>query len=91
VGDLLLEAEEGYSFVDDADGEVVGPPRYLGTHGQRGSRPDNGAFFLAAGAGIARGATLGAISSRDVAPTLARLLALPAAPAEGRLLDAALL
>ena len=91
VGDLLLEAEEGYSFVDDADGDLVGPPRYLGTHGQLGSRPDNGAFFLAAGAGIARGGTLGAIQSRDVAPTLATLLALPAAPAEGRVLGTALL
>lgn len=90
VGDLLLEAEDGYGFGDDADGDLIGPSRYRGNHGHLASRPDLGAFFLAAGAGIARGRTLGAITSRDVAPTLARVLDLPAAPSEGRVLDAAL-
>jgi len=90
VGDLLLEAEDGYCFGDDADGDLVGPSRYRGNHGHLGSRPDLGAFFLAAGAGLARGRGLGAITSPDVAPTLSRILALPAAPSEGRVLDEAL-
>lgn len=91
AGELVLEAAPGYSFVDDAGGdEVLGPPRYRGTHGQRPTRPDNAAFFLAAGAGIRRGVELGAITSRDVAPTLAARLGVGLGPVEGRVLDEAL-
>ncbi|HEV8641257.1 MAG TPA: ectonucleotide pyrophosphatase/phosphodiesterase [Methylomirabilota bacterium] len=87
VGDLLFEAAAGYCFVDDAQGdEVAGPPRYRGTHGQRATHPDIGAFFLAAGPGIVRGQRLGEIRSRDVAPTLAHVLGLKIAPTEGRAL-----
>ena len=65
-------------------------PRYRGTHGQRPTHPDNAAFFLAAGAGVRRGAELGPIVSRDVAPTLAHLLGLTMDNVEGRRLDEAL-
>jgi predicted AlkP superfamily pyrophosphatase or phosphodiesterase len=73
MGDALLEAAPGYVFMDDvADPEECGPTRrYLGTHGQLPSRPDNGAFFVAAGAGIRRGVELPTIANRDVAPTIA--------------------
>ena len=90
VGDLLLEADDGYCFGDDAGDELIGAARYRGNHGHLATRPDLGAFFLAAGAGIARGRTLGAITSRDVAPTLSRILGLAPAPTEGRVLDDAL-
>jgi predicted AlkP superfamily pyrophosphatase or phosphodiesterase len=90
VGDLILDAADGYCFGDATDGELVGASKYLGNHGHLASRPDLGAFFLAAGAGIARGHGLGAITSRDVAPTLARLLDLAPAPSEGRVLADAL-
>jgi hypothetical protein len=87
AGDLLLEAAPGYFMVDQMTGdEELGPPRYRGTHGQRPHHADNHALFLAAGRGIERGVTLGRITSRDVAPTLATLLDLPPAPAEGRVL-----
>lgn len=87
AGDLILEAEPGYSFVDDAGGEeLIGPPKYLGTHGQRPTHADNGAFFLAAGAGIGRGVALGAITSRDVAPTLGQVIGVPMPDVEGRVL-----
>ena len=85
AGDLLLEAAPGFMLSDEMRGEdETGPPRYRGTHGQRPSYADNRALFLAAGRGIRRGATLGAITSRDVAPTLTALLDLPAVPTEGR-------
>lgn len=91
AGDLILEAATGYAFVDDADGDaVLGPPRYHGTHGQRPGHPENLALFLAAGAGVRRGVTLGAIESRDVAPTAARLLGLDLGAVEGRCLEEAL-
>jgi predicted AlkP superfamily pyrophosphatase or phosphodiesterase len=91
AGDLVLEAQPGYMFGDEPAGdELIGPPRHRGTHGQRGAHPDNGAFFLATGPGIARGHTLPAIRSRDVAPTLAHVLGLRLEDIEGRLLTAAL-
>src|SRR5262249_55241779 len=56
-GGLVLEAAEGYAFGDEAGGEEHGgSPRYRGNHGHRPTHPDNGAFFLAAGAGVKRGA-----------------------------------
>ena len=86
-GDLLLEAAPGYMLADEMRGEDEhGAPRYLGTHGQRPDHEDNHALFVAAGRGIKRGATLGRITSRDLAPTLATLLALPPVPSEGRIL-----
>lgn len=91
AGDLVLDAAPGFAFGDEARGEaILGPPKYRGTHGQRPEHPDNGAFFLAAGAGIRRGVGLGEITSRDVAPTLAAGLGLAMPDVEGRLLEAAL-
>ena len=72
---------------DEARGEdEIGPPRYRGPHGQRPTYADNRALFVAAGRDITRGAALGAIASRDVAPTIGALLDLPPAPTEGRVL-----
>jgi hypothetical protein len=77
--------------VDEARGDdVIAPPHYLGTHGYRGSHPDNHAFFLAAGAGIARGRMLTTITSRQVAPTVAALLGLALPGTEGECLESAL-
>jgi predicted AlkP superfamily pyrophosphatase or phosphodiesterase len=91
VGDAVFEAAPGYSFGDAADGaDEHGAPKYLGTHGQRPTYPDNAAFFLASGAGIARGIELSSIRSRDVAPTVARTLGLTMPPVEGIALDQAL-
>ena len=87
VGDVLIEAAEGYLFVDDAVGdEETDRPHHRGTHGQRGSHPGNHAFFAAAGAGLRRGLELPLIESRDVAPTIATLLGLDMGPTEGRAL-----
>jgi predicted AlkP superfamily pyrophosphatase or phosphodiesterase len=91
VADVMFEAAPGYSFGDLATGQDAhGPPKYLGTHGQRPAYADNAAFFLAAGAGIARGRELATIRSRDVAPTVAQALGFTMEPVEGAVLDAAL-
>jgi hypothetical protein len=63
---------------------VLGPPRSRGNHGHRPIHPDNGAFFLVAGAGVRRGAELEAIISRDVAPSLAHLLEVKLGDVEGQ-------
>ena len=91
VGDLVLEATPGFCFVDEPNGEaLVAPPRYRGTHGQRPGHADNAAFFLAAGAGITKGTTLGPITSRGVAPTVAALLGLSMTAPDGGLLQGVL-
>jgi predicted AlkP superfamily pyrophosphatase or phosphodiesterase len=91
VGEIVLEAAPGYCFGDAATGDaVLGPPKYRGTHGQRPEHADNLAFFLAAGAGIRRGVSLPALSSRDVAPTIAHALGIAMDGVDGRRLDAIL-
>jgi predicted AlkP superfamily pyrophosphatase or phosphodiesterase len=87
VADVMFEAAPGYSYGDAAEGdEEHGAPKYLGTHGQRSLYSDNAAFFLAAGAGILRDVALGAIKSRDVAPTVATVLGLRMEAVEGAVL-----
>ncbi len=91
VGDLALEAAPGYAFGDEARGdEHLGSPQYRGNHGHRPDHPDNGAFFLAAGAGVRQGSEVGAIRSRDVAPTVAHLLGVALGDVEGALIGGAL-
>jgi predicted AlkP superfamily pyrophosphatase or phosphodiesterase len=91
VADVMFEAAPGYSYGDTAEGDDEhGPPKYLGTHGQRALYPDNTAFFLTVGAGIRRGVALGTIRSRDVAPTVAAALGLRMEAVEGATLDRAL-
>jgi len=88
VADVMFEAAPGYCFGDAAAGDDEhGAPKYLGTHGQRPTYADNAAFFLAAGAGIVSGRQIGAIRSRDVAPTVARALGLTMESVEGAVLD----
>src|SRR5438094_573462 len=85
--DVVFEAKPGYQFSDETAGDDEnGAPKYRGTHGQRPDAPGNAAFFMASGAGIRRGAKLGRIESRDVAPTLAALLNVPMPDVEGRVL-----
>jgi hypothetical protein len=87
VGDVLIEAAEGYLFVDDAVGdEETDRPHHLGTHGQRGSYPGNHAFFLASGPAIRRGVELGVFPNRNVAPTIASTLGVAMGEIEGRAL-----
>ena len=91
VADVMFEAAPGYSFGDAADGpDEHGAAKYLGTHGQRPTYADNAAFFLASGAGIARGRALAQGRSRDVAPTVAKMLGLAMEDVEGRVLEQAL-
>jgi hypothetical protein len=91
VADWMFEAAPGFCYGDAADGDDEhGPPKYLGTHGQRGLYADNAAFFLAAGAGVRRGVALGPIKSRDVGPTVAAALGLRMDGVEGAVLERAL-
>jgi len=60
----------------------------IGDHGHDPRHPEMDAAFVIAGPGVPRGATLGRVEMRDVAPTLASLLGLEMLTADGRnLLD----
>lgn len=88
--DLWLSAKKGYSFSDTFTGEDVvaaGRPTYLGTHGYNPKQPDLYATFVAWGAGVPKGKTVGRVNNTDVAPTIARLLAIPFPSAEGTAID----
>ncbi|GGA37977.1 alkaline phosphatase family protein [Dyella nitratireducens] len=80
--DLYLVAKPGYSFTDGTTGPLITdiePAR--GAHGYLNSEPDMQALFIASGAHVRHGVTLGTISNLRVAPTIAKLLnvSLPAA------------
>ena len=65
-------------------------PERKGTHGHDPNLPELHASFIAWGAGIKPGATVGDINNTDVAPTLAKLLGLEMTGVDGRVLTEAL-
>jgi predicted AlkP superfamily pyrophosphatase or phosphodiesterase len=78
---LYLAAAADFAFGDDTTGDLVrtNPPR--GQHGYLNSLSDMQALFIASGAAIRPGVTLGSIPNLQVAPTIAKILGiqLPAA------------
>lgn len=91
--DLLLSAKSGYTFGNNAAGEiaVTTPLKDLhGTHGNDANLPELHATFVAWGAGIRAGAKLGDIDNVDVAPTLAKLLGFEMKDVDGKAIEGAL-
>lgn len=89
MADLVLVAHDGYAFVDGVDGaavESLPAGVTLGAHGYLNTDPDLRAVFIAAGAGVVRGARLGVVSPLDVAPTVAAWLGLRMPNVDGRVL-----
>src|SRR4051812_15371503 len=85
--DILLTAEAGYSFSGAAGGAVTAAvPQQAGSHGYLAADPDLDAIFIASGSGVKPGVTLDAVSSIDVAPTIARLLGVELPKAKGKAL-----
>lgn len=88
MADLILVAKDGYGFNGTAVGEdfVIASDTTLGTHGFLSTNPKMNATFIASGAGIPRGAKIPPIENIQVAPTIARLLGLKLAGADGKAL-----
>ena len=89
MADLLLAGADGYAFSAANEGEpviAVHEGGYPGHHGYLNSDPDMRATFLAWGSGILRGVRIGAVSSADVASTVAFLFGLKMENSEGRVL-----
>lgn len=89
MADLILVAKEGYGIGGDADGEefVTESKSTLGTHGFLSTEPKMNAIFVAAGANVRQGETVGIVRNIDLAPTIARLFRIELPAAEGRVLD----
>jgi predicted AlkP superfamily pyrophosphatase or phosphodiesterase len=91
MADVVLAARDGYAFDGGGDGEVVSDVpagSNPGSHGYLNTDPDMHAIFIASGAGVKRGATLGVIQNLDVAPTIARWLGLEMKDITGKPLTA---
>jgi predicted AlkP superfamily pyrophosphatase or phosphodiesterase len=73
--DLVLAAKPDYAFAGD-DARTYITDASGGTHGFLNSDPQMQAVFMAWGAGVPKGTNLGAITNREVAPTIAKLLGL---------------
>ncbi len=80
----LLSLRAGYAAASRGAGALVAPSRSGGTHGYLPDVPEMRASFFITGPGVPAGRSLGEIDMRSVAPTLARLLAVRLAGAEGR-------
>lgn len=81
---MMLDAANGYAFGTNYTGEVITKNPQRGAHGYLPTRPDYYASFIASGAGINRGATLGTIRMIDIGPTIAGTLGLNLRDADGR-------
>jgi len=77
--ELMIEASPGFCFSDRLEGPVISDfPQDRGAHGYLPTLPGMEAVFIAVGQGCAPGKNLGRISLREIAPTLARMMGLPA-------------
>jgi predicted AlkP superfamily pyrophosphatase or phosphodiesterase len=89
MGVLFVTPKDGYSFTAAVGEEVVvdAAEGSLGAHGYPANDADLSALFIAAGAGIRQGVTLGVIDNVDVAPTMAELLGLNLPNVDGKVLS----
>lgn len=93
MADLVLSAKEGYAFSDKAAGDLAVTPlsdEMRGTHGYDADQPKMHATFIAWGAGIKAGTSIGDINNTSVAPTVGALLGIQMPDADGKPLEAIL-
>ena len=81
VAEFWVDMRPGFALGSALEGPLVGEVSVRGTHGYSPTHPELRAFFLIAGPEIRKGANVGDIDMRSIAPTLAKVLgvSLPAA------------
>jgi len=85
--DFWVTMRSGFSTSASLNGPMVAVVKTHGTHGYSPANPDVNSFFLIAGQGIRKGANLGEIDMRRIAPTVARVLKVPLPTSEVAALD----
>ncbi|MGL4450845.1 MAG: alkaline phosphatase family protein [Sarcina sp.] len=75
--DLMLEASDGYYFINDFNGdkviEKIGTIHDKATHGYKPSNYDNGTFFAVCDPKVKENFNIGPMKIIDIAPTIAKL------------------
>lgn len=74
---LMLEASDGYYFVNDFDGDIIEKvnDKYdKATHGYHPSAYDNGTFFMVCDSKVKQNFEIGPMNITDIAPTIAKLM-----------------
>jgi predicted AlkP superfamily phosphohydrolase/phosphomutase len=91
-GDLYIELSPGFDFDPRlGSGDIVVAPSPYGSHGTNPTRASMRTIMAFSGPGVARGKKLRGVRLIDFAPTIARLVSLPAPKnASGRVLEEAL-
>jgi len=80
---FVVALQPGFSFGAGVTGPLVTDSSMRGMHGYLPELADMNSTFLIAGPGISAGRSLGGIDMRDIAPTLAAILGVRLAQAEG--------
>ncbi len=81
---FIVGVKPGYSMSGRLDGALVQPNKPAGTHGLLRELPEMDSSFFIVGAGIPKGKVFARMDMRDIAPTLAGLLAVKLPNAEGK-------
>ena len=89
MGDLLLSADNHYSFGNLAfgDSHIIVLDGVRGTHGYLSEKPEMKTIFVASGNGIQSGLQLEKVDNRSIAPTAAWLLGFKMEDADGEILE----
>lgn len=87
---LVLDAADGYFFTGRVEEPLTASTRYRGHHGHAPSRPEMLTSVVFWGDGVRRGGRLEEVRLVDVAPTIAKLAAIPFGAVEGEAIAAAL-
>lgn len=72
--DFWVDLQSGFGFNASLSGPLVMKVSQRGTHGYSPENPELRSFFLIAGQGIRKGADVGEIDMRSIAPTVAKVL-----------------
>ena len=77
IYDIWVDLKPGCAMGSAMTGPVTKRVPVKGTHGYSPAHPEMAASFFIAGPNIRKGAALGAIDLRSLAPTLAKVLDVP--------------
>ncbi len=83
---FYVDFKPGYEMGTDPTSGLVQPSTTKGMHGYFPTLPEMDSTFVIEGPALSRTGSLGDIDMRDIAPTLAKLLRVKLAQAEGRAL-----